>query len=225
MSDRKKNKQLGTKWFTYYTKVRPWFACLAALSVVSDFAQYTDAYLGNLWLLLYFLAAMAQPVLSVIVFVKSKEDYVDLVRFVKKVLLFEILNIAYQQGVQQYINYGFQFGAAAITFVVIFVIGYFAWYRLNVKYFEKRIGIMTSNHLEYDPNCITECKACGYREKAFFDTCPICGRSATRYVYPVQNKPDEEDKICFCRKCGEKLLDGSRFCSKCGTEVICRIKQ
>lgn len=28
------------------------------------------------------------------------------------------------------------------------------------------------------------------------------------------------DKVVFCRKCGEKLLERSQFCSKCGTEVI-----
>ena len=37
--------------------------------------------------------------------------------------------------------------------------------------------------------------------------------------------PDEENlnvdngKICFCRKCGTHLEDGSRFCRKCGTEI------
>ena len=29
-----------------------------------------------------------------------------------------------------------------------------------------------------------------------------------------------KDKICFCRKCGEKLVDGNRFCNKCGTEIL-----
>ena len=28
-----------------------------------------------------------------------------------------------------------------------------------------------------------------------------------------------DDKICFCRKCGTYLDDGSRFCRKCGTEI------
>lgn len=28
------------------------------------------------------------------------------------------------------------------------------------------------------------------------------------------------NKICFCRKCGEKLIDNSRFCRKCGTEIV-----
>ena len=30
----------------------------------------------------------------------------------------------------------------------------------------------------------------------------------------------EPTKICFCRKCGNKLLEDSLFCSKCGTKVI-----
>lgn len=28
------------------------------------------------------------------------------------------------------------------------------------------------------------------------------------------------DKICFCRKCGNKLIDNAAFCSKCGTKII-----
>ncbi len=34
------------------------------------------------------------------------------------------------------------------------------------------------------------------------------------------NEESSSDKVVFCRKCGEKLLDRSQFCSKCGTEVI-----
>ena len=26
-------------------------------------------------------------------------------------------------------------------------------------------------------------------------------------------------RICFCRRCGEKLIENSRFCRKCGTEI------
>lgn len=28
------------------------------------------------------------------------------------------------------------------------------------------------------------------------------------------------DKICFCRKCGSKLMDEAIFCNKCGTKVV-----
>lgn len=30
---------------------------------------------------------------------------------------------------------------------------------------------------------------------------------------------EDEEQICFCRKCGSALEDDSRFCRKCGTEI------
>lgn len=219
MSEAQMNKQHGTKWFTFYTKVRPWLACLMVFSTIGDFMQYPDVYLTNWWLLLYFLAAITQPILCIAVAVKSSGDYASFVRFVKGVLLFETINMAYQQGIQQYINSNLQFGVAAIVFAIILIIGYFVWYRLNVKYFEKRISVIETDYLEYDPNRMTECKSCGYRDKNFFNACPQCGKYAKQYIYPSQEQL-EEQKICFCRKCGEKLIDSSRFCSKCGTEVV-----
>lgn len=32
--------------------------------------------------------------------------------------------------------------------------------------------------------------------------------------------PNETEEIRFCRKCGNKLLDGAKFCNKCGTAAI-----
>lgn len=29
-----------------------------------------------------------------------------------------------------------------------------------------------------------------------------------------------EEKVTFCRKCGNKLLDGAQFCNKCGTAIV-----
>lgn len=219
MGDLQMNKQLGTKWFTFYTKVRPWLACLMIFSTLGDFFQYPDVYLSRWWLLLYLLGAIAQPILCIIVAVKSSRDYPDFVRFVKGVLLFETINMAYQQGVQQYLNSELQFGVAAIVFVVILVIGYFVWYRLNVKYFEKRINVIETDYLEFDPNRITECKSCGYRDKNFFNACPQCGQYAKQYIY-LNQEPPKEEKISFCRKCGSKLIDDAVFCDKCGTKVI-----
>ena len=41
---------------------------------------------------------------------------------------------------------------------------------------------------------------------------------------PVQSvksaSTDTTEKVLFCRKCGEKLIDNSQFCRKCGTAVI-----
>lgn len=76
-----------------------------------------------------------------------------------------------------------------------------------------------SDYLEDDPNRIVECKSCGYRNKEYFEACPQCGKHAKQYVYLNQEKKEPE-KPRFCRKCGEKLIDGSKFCRKCGTEVV-----
>lgn len=32
--------------------------------------------------------------------------------------------------------------------------------------------------------------------------------------------PPQKDKIRFCRKCGEELINNSQFCRKCGTKII-----
>lgn len=74
------------------------------------------------------------------------------------------------------------------------------------------------NYLEDIPNRLVECKHCGYRSKDYFEVCPQCGKYAKQGVSAEQpDKPAK--KICFCRKCGEPLKDGSRFCYKCGTEI------
>ena len=220
MRDAQINKQLGTKWFTFYTKIRPWLACLMIFSTLSDFLQYPNVYLNRWWLLLYLLAAIAQPVLSIIVFAKSQGDYEDFVRFVKGVLIFETINIAYSQAVQQYVNNEFDIGVSLVVGVIILLLGYFIWYRLNMKYFKKRISVIASDYLPDDPNRMTECKSCGYRDKNFFNACPKCGQYAKQYVYLTQEPTVHADRIRFCRKCGERLIANSRFCGKCGTEIV-----
>ena len=76
-----------------------------------------------------------------------------------------------------------------------------------------------SDYFEDDPNRVTECKSCGYRDKNFFNACPKCGKYAKQY-YLDEEQTADTDQIRFCRKCGEKLIDSSRFCRKCGTEIV-----
>ncbi|MBO5891838.1 MAG: zinc ribbon domain-containing protein [Oscillospiraceae bacterium] len=62
---------------------------------------------------------------------------------------------------------------------------------------------------------------CGRPHPRYESSC-VCGKSKFDNI----NQPKAEetevvlDKICFCRKCGEKLVDNSRFCVKCGAEII-----
>ncbi len=220
MNNIQSNKRLGMKWFTFYTKVRPWIACLVGLTTISDFVKYTDVYLSTLWLLISFLAALLQPILSIIVFSKSSGNYIDFVHFVKGVLLFETINLAYQQGVKQYIYYDFELGIAMITFFIALVVGFFVWYILNVKYFEKRISQMVPDYFVYGPDHITECKFCGYRDRKHFNACPKCGMYAKHNVYLSSEVSCEKNKVRFCRKCGEKIVENGNYCLRCGTEIV-----
>lgn len=185
------NRNLGTKWFTFYTKVRPWLACIGTLNVVSDFLQYVEVYTSYWWMMLYFAASVAQAVLSIMVFAKSRGDYIDFVRFVKKVLLFETMSMAYGQGVQQYIQNGFELGVAFGFCAITLLIVHFTWYRLNLKYFNKRILPTSYVTDTYEEVSDTE-----------------------------QDNTTESTKTVYCRKCGNKLLDEAKFCDKCGTEII-----
>ncbi len=195
MDNIKMNRQLGTKWFTFYTKVRPWLACLTAITVIADFMQYQEIYTSYWWMMVYFLAALVQPVLCIMVFVKSQGDYEDFVRFVKGVLWFETINMAYGQAVKQYIQNELNIGVALIVGTIILVLGYLIWYRLNMKYFKKRILVATNDYFPIETN-------------------------ANQYVQQSEDLMADADRIRFCRKCGEKLIDNSRFCRKCGTEIV-----
>ena len=58
-------------------------------------------------------------------------------------------------------------------------------------------------------------------DKGLLDDGTYIPSAPTPVQAPQQSKPIvEANKICFCRKCGERLIDRSKYCSKCGTEII-----
>ena len=194
MTDIKMNRQLGTKWFTFYTKVRPQFALVAVFSAISDFISYTDVYASNIWLILYLAGAIAQPILCLLVFAKSNGDYVEFVRFVKGVLLFEAINMSYAQGLLLYVTIQ-DFVYAYLWFAIMFVISFFLWYRLNVKYFKKRIVTIPNYTVNTMP----------------FYQAPYVNNQTGTTNETYQNR--------FCSMCGTKLKQGSKFCHNCGAKV------
>ena len=180
------NRQLGTKWFTFYTKVRPWLACIITVpTIMVDFMRYQEVYTSYWWMMVCFFAMLVGPVLGIVVFVKSQGDYGKFVRFVKGVLLFEIINLAYSQAVNQYVKTKFDIASALIMGVFALLLGYFVWYRLNMKYFKRRIKVISNDYIVDATNCVAE-----------------------------------TNRIRFCRKCGEELIENGRFCRKCGTEIV-----
>lgn len=138
------NTQMGTKWFTFYTKVRPWLALVFSLPAIVDFIQYTNVYFSNVGLLLSFIANITQIILCIMVFKKSNDDYNEFVKFVNGVLIFETCNIAFQAAIQQiYVN-KIDLMVAMVSVIIIGVLDYLIWYRLNIKYFRKRLIVQGS---------------------------------------------------------------------------------
>ena len=102
-----------------------------------------------------------------------------------------------------------------LLFVVVLML-YLSVFKVNTLKGDGR----TYNIPPNPPSHAAECMSCGYRSAIFLNTCPNCGQSAKTYVPLKEEPPSDVAKICFCRKCGEKLIDNSRFCSKCGTEIV-----
>ena len=191
MYDLNMNKQLGSKWFTFYTKIRPWLVCLSTLTIVVECFQYTDIYVNNWWLLLYFFAGVTQAILGVMVFVKSKGDYLDFVQFVKGVLLFETVCMVYGQGVKQYIQNGYDLGGTLVTVVILFLMVFFLWYRLNMKYFRKRIICDNTTQDIYpkgETMKIRFCRKCGFE---LIDDSQFCSQCGTKIIEKAGIKQNE----------------------------------
>ena len=193
---------MGTKWFTFYTKIRPWLVCLGTLGTIVDFFMYMKLYFAFWWLLLSLILSVAVAVLAIMVFVKSDYNYGDFVRFVKKVLLFEVFQLAYQQAVQQYSD-GFRLGAGVGAFVIVAVFGYLIWYLLNAKYFMKRLTVVK-----------VEDRSAPAAEQKSEE--PAQQQTAEK---KQEETPAPVKKARFCRHCGYKLSSDAVFCSSCGKKI------
>ena len=133
------NREMGTKWFVFYTKWRPWISCISIVATIGNFVQQIEIYKTYWWLSLSLVVALVQTALLFAVMVKAEGDYRRFVPFVKKVLFFETMAIAYNQGVQSYINSSFNIAEALFVSGVVLLLLFLLWYRLNIKYFEKRV--------------------------------------------------------------------------------------
>lgn len=133
------NRSMGTAWFTFYTKVRPVFSALVVISSLVSVVEYWELCLTHFSLLLVFALQLVQFAFCILVRIKAYEDYDEFVRIVKPILLFEVLSIAFQLGVQMHYSNGYDWNVSALVAVLYIVIDYFLWYRLNMKYFLKRL--------------------------------------------------------------------------------------
>ena len=141
------DRDKGTKWFTYYTKVRPWLVALCFLAaVVPDFIYFNHTYIEHPMLLVFqhpmlllsFILSAVQVVMCIRTFDKARGDYLEFVNYVKGVLVFEAYAATFQGFYTFYHLKGFV--AALIAIVLFGLIGYYLWYKKMSEYFDARVS-------------------------------------------------------------------------------------
>lgn len=206
----------GTKWFTFYTKIRPALLGLGFITVISDFLRYVDIYTDHWWMLLNFGISVVNLILSVAVAFKSDGDYRDFVRFVRGVLLFETIGLTYQLSVEQYIINNFDFNSAILGTVISLPVFYFLWYCLNIRYFIKRIRSKeTGDEAEKNPITLTS----GGPNTETTPEKQYIGKFQKKDTVVITNV-SKSKKQRFCKHCGGAIDNESKKCSKCGKQYF-----
>ena len=210
------NKQMGLKWFNFFTKVRPVLHFISCFFILIAVSMDPQLYLGNIFMLAYVIGTVVQCILVEISTIKAKEEnYGKFVEFVKKALVYEVIFSSYAAAAQTYFIANSNLIYALITAVENLLILYFVWYRLNVKYFEKRMLVVT----------------------------PVKTRMRVASAESVETEvldaddyyDDDDDDLDYddddddympssssgrrCYVCGLELDDGDVFCERCGTRV------
>ena len=133
-------RSLGMKWYFFFVKIRPWYEIvITALWLITTLPDtlvywlesYNRKALGIILLSLAY--AFILIVLQFRVFISSIVEINKLVKCIENLLTFEICVLAYRWGE------AVQGIAGVFVWIVIMLLGFFAWYNPNLKYFAKRL--------------------------------------------------------------------------------------
>lgn len=132
-----------------------------------------------------------------------------------------LIGVFYDICVSQHFNY---YSIILNPLPAIFFL-YLSVFQLNNKVLPPE---QTSSDIVLDCSSQWHC-SCGRSYPKYVSSC-VCGKSKSDFINlrkfaepsdpAIKNFPATTDKICFCRKCGNKLIDGASFCSKCGTQIM-----
>lgn len=136
----------GMKWFNFFTKVRPWLSLVMTalfwgsssetiLSMIDIERIGTGLFLLNL---IYLVSHLCNAFLQMVLLSKAKKKTDDLFAFIHGILIYDILFATYSYAIGQFYQ-GTEVVVLLIVSAISITTGYFVWYRVNVRYFQKRM--------------------------------------------------------------------------------------
>ena len=137
----------GMKWYRFYVVVRPWLALTTALISVTaygeDFRILMDVELVGAYYaiptMVYVACLLAAAAANMVLFFKARESGgEDLFHFIKGLLIFEVFYLPLDPVMSQLYG-GRKLSGCLGMMLICVVILYFVWYRLNIRYFRRRL--------------------------------------------------------------------------------------
>ena len=135
----------GMKWYTFYTKVRPWFCLVFGIAFFADFDSIkaiTDPSVGSViilsWLLI--ISVIIYVILNIVLFYKVQtEQPTNLYCFIRSFLIYELCYNIYNnllECVFAYLNEPVFATAKMITYIIVSSVLFY----INIHYFKKRLA-------------------------------------------------------------------------------------
>lgn len=144
---------IGMKWFKFFTKVRPCFliifsipaCCLWVASIVEILSSTSDVAVAILICMVnLFLTALVVAYIIYNIFLLIKAYSNVSIVFIRKYLIFESYITVFfasvsQLGKDEELLYDETWIIWFVLLIIDILMAYFIWYKMNMKYFEKRL--------------------------------------------------------------------------------------
>jgi len=196
-----KSKYLGFAWLKFFCFWRPWisfsFAMILVLNLIG-YEEYRNIYFSSIWGIISLILLLIGQVLVIMLYFWAKNRDSRTLELIDWILKIEIIDYAYGGSIQYIKNIPY----FLTIFIILCVFLYFLWYKLNMKYFEKREFWFNSNLDDVDSEYIEEIE----EEQKINSNIK-------------QNKTIVKKKTIYCKKCGGKLNQNKK-CTKCGKQYF-----
>jgi len=143
-----KENNLGMKWYNFIVKVRPWivlaFTSLIFVGTLNSISALLNYQVWGPVLftlnLISIISYVGNAAVQMMLFVSAKKKDKNLLGKIRFVLIFDICYIMYDTLMRN-IYIGSEVNYIVVNLLVVLALGYFIWYKLNIKYFKKRLNI------------------------------------------------------------------------------------